>query len=109
MSHRKLTPALLGLVAERLKVLADPARLNILSAMRSGERTVSDIVEATGLGQTNVSKHLQLLHAQGFVSRRKDGLYSYYSIADRIVFRVCELMCDSLNENAAARRRAVAS
>ena len=109
MSHRKLTPALLGLVAERLKVLADPARLNILSTMRSGERTVSDIVEATGLGQTNVSKHLQLLHAQGFVSRRKDGLYSYYSIADRIVFRVCELMCDSLSENAAARRRAVAS
>ena len=109
MPPRKLTPELLSLVAERLKVIADPARLNILSTMRKGERTVSEIVEATGLGQTNVSKHLQLLHAQGFVSRRKDGLFSYYSIADRIVFQVCELMCDSLSENATARRRAVAS
>lgn len=109
MPHRNLTPELLGLVAERLKVIADPARLNILRVMRKGERTVTEIVEATKLGQTNVSKHLQLLHAQGFVSRRKDGLFSYYNIADPIVFQVCELMCDSLSENVAVRRRAVAS
>jgi len=86
-----LTPELLSLVAERFKVLAEPARLEILNTLRRGERTVSEIVEATGLGQANVSKHLQLLHARGFVSRRKDGLHAYYALADESVFQLCEL------------------
>ena len=37
----------------------------------------------TELGQANVSKHLQLLHAMGFVTRRRDGLFVHYSLADR--------------------------
>ena len=90
-------------------MLAEPARLQILNALRSRELTVSEIVDATGLGQTNVSKHLQLLYAQGFVSRRKDGLFAYYAVADRFVFKLCELMCDSLDETVAARRRVLAS
>ena len=73
------------------------------------ELSVSEIVEATRLGQANVSKHLQLLHAQGFVSRRKDGLYAYYSLADQSVFQLCEMMCDRLTTEATARRRLLAS
>lgn len=99
----------LPLIAERLKALAEPARLQILNVIRDRESTVSEIVGATGLGQTNVSKHLQLLHAHGFVSRRKDGLFVYYAVADRLVFELCELMCDSLDETVATRRRILAS
>ena len=109
MAKVKLSPDVLVLIAERLKVLAEPARLQILNALRKRELTVSDIVDATGLGQTNVSKHLQLLHAQGFVSRRKEGLFTYYAVADRVVFTLCELMCDSLGESVAERRRVIAS
>lgn len=109
MAKLRLSPDVLPLIAERLKVLAEPARLQILNALRNRELTVSEIVDATGLGQTNVSKHLQLLYAQGFVSRRKDGLFAYYSVADRFVFKLCELMCDSLDETVAARRRVLAS
>jgi DNA-binding transcriptional ArsR family regulator len=109
MAKIKLTPDVLALIADRLKALAEPARLEILNVLRNGELTVSEIVEATGLAQANVSKHLQLLHAQGFVSRRKDGLFTYYAVADRFVFKLCELMCDSLDETVAARRRVLAS
>ena len=109
MARIKLSPDVLVLIADRLKVLAEPARLQILNALRTRELTVSEIIEATGLGQTNVSKHLQLLHAQGFVSRRKEGLYAYYAVADRFVFKLCELMCDSLDESIAERRRVIAS
>lgn len=104
-----LTPNVLALVADRLKVLAEPARLQILNAIRNRELTVSEIIDATGLGQTNVSKHLQLLHTHGFVSRRKEGLFTYYSLADRHVFKLCELMCDSIDQTTAARRRTLAS
>lgn len=109
MAKIALTPELLALIAERFKVLAEPARLEILNTIRRGERSVSEIVEATGLGQANVSKHLQLLHAQGFVSRRKEGLYAYYALADERVFQLCEMMCTRLATEATVRRRLLAS
>lgn len=109
MGKPSLTPEVLALIAERFKVLAEPARLQILSCLRKGELSVSEIIEASDLGQANVSKHLQLLHAQGFVSRRKEGLYVYYALADQSVFKVCELMCDRLSADMAARRRLLAS
>jgi DNA-binding transcriptional ArsR family regulator len=104
-----LTPEALELVAERFKVLAEPARLQILSSLRKREATVSEIVDQTELGQANVSKHLQLLHAHGFVARRRDGLHAYYSIADAHVFKLCELVCDSMNASLIAKRRQLAS
>ena len=108
MVRKALTPAMLALVAERLRALAEPARLQILNELRGGERTVTDLVEATGLGQANVSKHLQVLLAAGFVGRRKDGLYTRYRIADEDVFRICEIMCGRLEVEASRRRNVLA-
>ena len=105
MSKLSLSPDVMVLVAERFKALAEPARLQILNTLRNGELTVSELVEETGLGQANVSKHLQLLHAMGFVSRRKDGLYVYYFIWDRSVFRLCDLMCGRLEAEMKTRRK----
>lgn len=102
-----LTPELLTLVAERFKVLAEPVRLQILNALRRGERSVTELVSATDLGQANLSKRLQLLHSHGFVTRRKEGLYVYYTLADDDVFRLCDIMCGRLGREASRRRRLV--
>ncbi len=99
-----LTSELMELVAERFKALAEPARLQILQSLRSGERTVSELVESTELGQANVSKHLQLLHALGFVERRKEGLYVHYRLGGEDIFRMCDLMCGRIEEEAERRR-----
>lgn len=103
-----MTPKVLGLVAERFKALAEPARLQILNALRTGEMTVSELVEETELGQANVSKHLQLLHTLGFVTRRKEGLFVYYALADRSVFQLCDIMCGRLEAEMKARRKLLA-
>lgn len=103
-----LTPELLVLVAARFKALAEPARLQILNALRRGELVVNDLVEETGLGQANVSKHLQLLHGLGFVNRRKDGLFVYYALADRSVFELCDIMCGQMEAEMKARRKVLA-
>lgn len=102
---RHLSPQLRQLVAARFKALAEPARLGILDVLRDGEMTVTDLVDATGLGQANLSKHLQLLHAHGFVKRRKHGLFTSYAVADRDVYRLCDVMCGHLETEAAARRK----
>lgn len=90
---KSMSPELLTLVAERFKALADPARLRLLNALRPGEMTVGDLVDATELSQANVSKHLSHLHTLGFVRRRKEGLFVYYALMDKDIFRLCDVMC----------------
>ena len=104
MTQLPMTPELLGLIAERFKALAEPARLSILNALREGEKTVSELMDATELGQANTSKHLQLLHSLGFVERRKEGLYVYYRLSDPNVFQLCDLMCGRLEAELEERR-----
>lgn len=98
-----LTPELLELIADRFKALAEPARLRILNALREGEKTVSELMDETGPGQANASKHLQLLYSLGFVDRRKEGLYVIYSLADEDVFNLCDIMCGRLVREAQVR------
>jgi ArsR family transcriptional regulator len=109
VGHLNLTPELLEIIAGRFKALGEPARLQILNALRDGDRTVSELVEETGLGQANVSKHLQLLNGLGFLTRRKEGLFVYYGLADRDVFRLCDIMCGRLEAETAARRKVLAA
>lgn len=101
---RQATPELLERVAERFRALAEPARLAVLHALEDGERSVTELVELTGLAQGNLSKHLQQLYAGGFVTRRRDGLFVQYALADEGVLKLCALMCDRLDEDAEAER-----
>lgn len=103
-----MTPERFALVAERFKALAEPVRLQILGALRRGERTVGDLVEATGLNQANVCMHLQLLHGHRFVRRRKDGLFVYYALAAKGVLQLCTIMCGPLDADLKARRTLLA-
>ncbi|MGH7468070.1 MAG: ArsR/SmtB family transcription factor [Longimicrobiales bacterium] len=104
----KLTPELMNMVAERFRALGEPARLRILDALRAGELTVSQIMVEAELSQANVSKHLHLLHSLGFVSRRKEGLFVYYALADRDPFRLCDIICGRLARESAARQKLMA-
>lgn len=95
---RELSDAVLTMIAERFKVLAEPMRLRILHALWDDERPVGDIIDAVGGLQANVSKHLGVLQQAGFVSRRKEGLRVFYRIADPTVFEICEVVCASLHD-----------
>lgn len=109
MGRQTMTPELIELIAGRFKALAEPARLQILDTLRGGEKTVNELVDSTGLAQANVSKHLQSLYAARFVERRKEGLFTYYAIADRAVFRLCDIMCGHLENEVAIRRKTLAA
>jgi len=109
MGKLTLTPEVLTMIAERFKALGEPARLQLLRCLQGGELSVNELVEETGLGQANVSKHLQLLYGMGFVTRRKEGLYVYYALADRNVFKLCDLMCGRIEAQLEAQQRLLAS
>src|ERR1700729_3080711 len=60
--------------------LADPARLRIVEAMKSGECAVGDIVERMDIHQSGVSRHLRILTEAGIVQMRPDGQKRLYSL-----------------------------
>src|SRR6201987_6420987 len=62
------------------QALADPARLRIVEAMRSGECAVGDIVERMDIHQSGVSRHLRILAEAGLVQMRPDGQKRLYSL-----------------------------
>lgn len=107
MAPVQKSPELLTLVAERFKALSDCGRLQLLQALRAGPLTVSDLVQETGMGQANVSRHLTLLHNSGFVSRERDGLFVRYALADKDVLKLCDLVCGRLEAEVAVRRKLV--
>lgn len=88
--------AALAQVADYFKVLSELSRLQVLCALKAGSKNVSEIMEITGLGQANVSKHLKVLAQAGIVIRQPKGVSVYYDIADPLIFDLCELVCGRL-------------
>jgi DNA-binding transcriptional ArsR family regulator len=66
---------------------------------------VSELMQATGMKQGNVSKHLAMLLNVGVVAREQEGNFAHYSIADRTVFALCSLMCARVEQRALERVR----
>ncbi|MBS1723435.1 MAG: winged helix-turn-helix transcriptional regulator [Armatimonadetes bacterium] len=80
-------------MAKLFRGFGDGTRLAILDLLRSGERNVREIGEATGQSQPNTSGHLACLRDCGLVVARPEGRTTYYSLADGDVeqmFRAAE-------------------
>jgi DNA-binding transcriptional ArsR family regulator len=67
-------------VVSGFEVVAEPARREILDLLRERQRSVGEIVAATGLSQPNTSRHLRILREAGLVERRGDGQRRLYSV-----------------------------
>jgi DNA-binding transcriptional ArsR family regulator len=91
------------LVAARFRAMGEPLRLRILQELESGEQSVSALAECAGSTQPNVSKHLKILQDAGLVKRRQQGTTVYYSIADTMVFELCDMICSRLRDRLEAQ------
>lgn len=103
-----LSPLALELIAGRFRALSEPMRLRLLNLLMQGDYSVGQLVEASGSGQANVSKHLALLRETGMIGMRKEGLNTICYIADPIVGELCEMMCSRLREEMERKASALA-
>ncbi len=83
------------------KAVASPKRIELLELLCQGERSVDSLAQATRMGVTNASQHLQVLKAAGLVETRREGTRIHYRAADE---RVCGLISEL---GAVARARLV--
>jgi DNA-binding transcriptional ArsR family regulator len=65
---------------DAFQTLADPTRRRVVDALSLGERQVNDLVNAVGIHQSGVSRHLRILHEAGFVAMRAEGQRRLYSL-----------------------------
>jgi ArsR family transcriptional regulator, cadmium/lead-responsive transcriptional repressor len=79
------------LKAKLFRGLADPSRLAILETLRAGSLTVTEIVAATALSQSNASNHLACLWDCGLVAREQQGRYVRYRLSDSRVDELLQL------------------
>jgi DNA-binding transcriptional ArsR family regulator len=83
--------------ATLLKALANKHRLMILCELHKGERSVTALQKAIGLGQSSLSQHLARLREDQLVVTRRESQAIFYSLGSNDVSKVIgvlyELYC----------------
>lgn len=88
MDLTQIMPDKAEAVAGFLKGLANPSRLLILCALSQGERSVTELIAATGVPQTSMSQHLSKLKTGSIVEFRRDHRTLYYFISHPVVAEI---------------------
>lgn len=84
--------------AEICKVLTNPKRIEILTLLRDGEKSVGELAALAELTQTNVSQLLSFLRQKRMVTSRREGSTIYYSVSNPKIFKAMDIMRDVLLE-----------
>jgi ArsR family transcriptional regulator len=90
-----LKPEQADQLAAALKVLADPARLRLLSLIQAqpdNEACVCHLIEPLGLSQPTVSHHLKVLLAAGFVTREQRGSWAFFRVVPETLGSLRQLL-----------------
>jgi ArsR family transcriptional regulator len=98
ISSETVSNEAIELIAARFRAMGEASRLKLILAVEHGEKNVSQLVAETGMGQPNVSKHLQTLTDAGILARRKERMSVFYTIADPTICRLYKQVSCSLQK-----------
>ncbi|MBI2890261.1 MAG: helix-turn-helix transcriptional regulator [Nitrospirae bacterium] len=96
---------LFELHAQVCRVLSSPRRLEIIHHLRDGEKTVSELVNATGYAKANLSQHLAVMRASGVLASRRIGRRILYRLAFPKMLRAYDLLREILFEQIREREK----
>jgi len=91
--------------ARLFHALSDETRLAILEMLQDGERCVCDLQSELDAAQSRLSFHLKVLREAGLVTDRKEGRWSYYTIAAESLAKVHDLVVEMRPSTVSGRRR----
>jgi DNA-binding transcriptional ArsR family regulator len=98
-----LTDVQIEEAARLFATLSEPSRLRLLQALMREPMTVTELVEATGMKQGNVSKQLGVLYDAHVLARNRQGNFIRYAIEDDTIVQLCNLVCRKIESDALAR------
>ena len=91
--------------AEICKTLANPLRLEIINALRDGERNVNELVGIVKVSQSNISQHLAIMRQKNIVRARRAGKNIYYKLSYPEMIKACEIIRDILQKQLSGNKR----
>ncbi len=104
MEHERETE-IFELQADVCLALANPKRLQILSLLKDGERSVGQMLEKIEINKANISQHLSILKQKGILLSRREGTTIYYRLASPKITEACAIMRDVLTETLREKER----
>ncbi len=79
-------------IAELLKALSHPTRLQIIEYLAGGEKCVKEIWEELGIPQPTASQHINVLKNAGVICYKKEGVRTCYRIKDGRVIQILKIL-----------------
>jgi DNA-binding transcriptional ArsR family regulator len=98
--NRKMNRDALEKIALIFRAFSEATRLAIFQELKSGPKSVNELVDALDTSQANISKQLRILHDAELLHREKRGTQVFYQVKETAVYKLCELVCDKLNRDA---------
>lgn len=96
-------------LARIFKVLGDPNRLSLVLSIGKNSRSVTEIINTTGLSQTLVSFHLKALRTAAIVKTERDGPFIYYSLSDKTLVDILDDLSQTADSLEPAESQMIAS
>jgi rhodanese-related sulfurtransferase len=94
-------------LANIVKAMSNPHRLEILELLAQGHFSVAEIAEETEITGANASQHLQKLKQAQLVETRRDGNHVYYRLAGQSVYKAWKALRDLGIERVAEIERVI--
>ncbi len=85
------------ILADYLKVLGSPIRIQILFSIGYGEACVCHLEARLKKRQAYISQHLMVLRDNGILETRRGGKYIYYRVVDKKLFGLIRSTAEILN------------
>ncbi|MEA4887846.1 MAG: metalloregulator ArsR/SmtB family transcription factor [Clostridiaceae bacterium] len=83
---------------ELFKVLGDPTRMQMISALLTNELCVCDLSELLGMSQSAISHQLRILRQARLVRYRREGKNAFYRLADSHIQLIVQLAIEHSRE-----------
>ncbi|MBS7351149.1 MAG: helix-turn-helix transcriptional regulator [Comamonas sp.] len=93
------TEAMFEKAADLFRIMSAPIRLRIISSLCQGEKNVGELLQEITATQPNMSQHLNTLYKGGVLSRRREGVQIFYSIANQDIAAICKAVCTGVKQN----------
>ncbi len=82
--------------ADICKTFANARRLEVISALRDGKLTASQLLAKIKISKANLSQHMSILVQKGVVNARRQGTRIFYQLSDERITQACDLMREVL-------------
>lgn len=93
-------------IIKSIKALSDETRLRILNVVLERECCVCEVTQALNITQTRASRNLSMLRDAGFLTLRKEGLWTLYSISNKAKTSLQSKLIEAIKEDVSLNKKA---